>query len=740
MDNRPKLHLWIPESEIQDIPKTPTSRSHDYGVNHTFHGSKLSQGLQNIIDIFDKVQAGSSLRDEDLITFKIVLQENEDISAQKQLIEEEGLKINAVKDKRRAIVSAPKDVFGNLQKRINRYRDHGIKKNFQYIEEFEPFRGEDKQSSSLIKYYRDNPTALTVDIQMMLLPELSVSVQKRVQENLTERIEKNYGEIQGEPYQLSDGTGIIRAIVSMNSLSELAEDPGIYRIEKTAFFHNMQPNAVTPFTFSPKIDPQIDINTLPVVVVLDDGVSFPDSLEPLTPVHWTATGCTKTAIFGSHGTPVASRVAFEALGSHIGSQTLTPRARIIDAQVVDAGTISGDLLLKRIREAVETFSPIAKIFNLSYNAMVPIEGDEMSFLGCELDLLSRKHNIRFVISAGNHNLLASQDTLKDIINDDDSRIAEPADAMLGITVGAVVGYNHANSLSKQNEIAPYSRRGPGFSGFYKPDLVAYGATQFKNGIAGQDEFALCMSKTGYCNLPGTSFTAPTVAGDLAQVMSVLPNDDVNLAQALLYNGTLPLYDKTSVTQEEMDLAGNLFGRGLSAPQNSMFSSDNRVTFVNTGTMNRLTKKRVKFHIPSAIAEAKAKRGVKKLRVTVTCIARPPVDRTKGTEYSAAYISASIHRLNSNGTNVVDNPSVSDNRTKWDTCYHFSNDFSSFDSGSWEIWLELYTRWGVEDDEEIPYALVITVDDLTEAGNLYSETVRETAGRYTPVQKARVTIR
>ena len=740
MDKNLKLHLWIPESEIQDVSKTPTSRPHDYGVSHQFHGGKLSQGLQDIIDIFDKVHTGSSLRDEDLITFKIILQENEDISAQKQLIEDEGLKINAVKDRRRAVVSAPKDVFGNLQQRINRYRDHGIKKDFQYIEGFEPFRGEDKQSASLIRYYRENPTALTVDIQMMLLPEMGDSVQKRVQDNLAEKIEKSHGKIQGEPYQLSDGTGIIRAIVPMSSLSDLAEDPGIYRIEKTAFFHNMQPNAVTPFTFSPQLDSQIDINTLPVVVVLDDGVSFPDSLEALTPIHWAATGCTKTAIFGSHGTPVASRVVFEALGSHIGAPTLTPRARIIDAQVVDAGTISGDLLLKRIREAVQTFAPIAKIFNLSYNASVPIEGDEMSFLGCELDLLSRKYSIRFVISAGNHKLVFSQDSLKDIIDDDDSRIAEPADAMLGITVGAVVGYDHANSLSKRNEIAPYSRRGPGFSGFYKPDLVAYGATQFKNGIAGQDEFALCMSKTGYCSLAGTSFTAPTVAGDLAQVMSVLPDDDVNLAQALLYNGTLPLYDKTSVSQEEMDLAGNLFGRGLSAPQNSMYSSENRVTFVNTGTMNRLTKKRVKFHIPTVIAEAKVKRGAKKVRVTVTCIARPPVDRTKGTEYSAAYISASIHRLNSNGTNVVDNPSVSDNRTKWDTCYHFSNDFSSFDSGSWEIWLELYTRWGVEDDEEIPYALVITVDDLTEAGNLYSETVRETAGRYTPVQRARVTIR
>lgn len=124
---------------------------------------------------------------------------------------------------------------------------------------------------------------------------------------------------------------------------------------------------------------------------------------------------------------------------------------------------------------------------------------------------------------------------------------------------------------------------------------------------------------------------------------------------------VPLYDRTAITQEELDLAGNMFGRGLSSPENSMHSSEDRVTFLNSGTMNRLTKKRVKFHIPSAIAGLKVKRGEKKIRVTVTCIAQPPVDRTRGSEYSAAYISASIHRLNSKGVNVVDNPSISDNR-------------------------------------------------------------------------------
>ena len=70
------------------------------------------------------------------------------------------------------------------------------------------------------------------------------------------------------------------------------------------------------------------------------------------------------------------------------------------------------------------------------------------------------------------------------------------------------------------------------------------------------------------------------------------------------------------------------------------------------------------------------------------------------EYVSAYVSASIHRLNSNGKNVTDNPSVSEKRKKWDTCCHFSNEFSSFSPGDWEVWLELFTRWSIADDQEI----------------------------------------
>jgi hypothetical protein len=740
MNDEQKRHLWIPSEEIKDIIKKPTGRNKEYGLDYAEHGNKLSQGLQEIFDVFQRLRAGDSLSDEDIMTFKVVLQDGEDFSNRKKLMEDEGLKINAVRDKNHAVVSAKRDIFDSLQGRINRYRDQGTVHDFQYINGFEPFRSVDKQSSSLARYLEENKERISVDVQMMLLPNLGEDIQQRAQTKLTEKIVSKNGTLQGEPYRLTDGTAIIRAMVTMASFNEIADDQAIYRIEETSFFQVYAPSASIPLGKGLQLDPGIKIEDLPAIVILDDGVNLPAGLAGIVPVHWRATGCSVPSFFGNHGTPVASRAAFEELGFHLPDPYLTPRAKIIDANIIDSDKTPSNVVIKRIREAVDTFASVAKIYNFSYNASQPIDGDEMSILGCELDMLTRKYGVKFVVSAGNHQLGFSENNLKDILDDDDSKIAEPADAMLAITVGSVVGQTHPGSVSKEKDIAPYSRRGPGFCGFYKPDIVAYGATQFKNGMTPSDPYALCLSSTGYCALPGTSFTTPTVAGDLAEILLTVPNEDVGLAQALLYNGAIPLFTKEDITQEEADFAGNLYGRGLSSPRNSMYSSENKVSFLHAGSLNRLTKKRVKFHIPTVIAEAKVKRGESKVKVTVTCLAQPPVDRTKGSEYSAAYITTSIHRLNSNGNNVVDNPPVADNRNKWDSCFHFSNTFSSFDAGSWEIWLELFTRWGVADDDEIPYSLVITVEDLTEAGNLYSEIIKETAGRFTPVQPVRVTVR
>ena len=46
-------------------------------------------------------------------------------------------------------------------------------------------------------------------------------------------------------------------------------------------------------------------------------------------------------------------------------------------------------------------------------------------------------------------------------------------------------------------------------------------------------------------------------------------------------------------------------------------------------------------------------------------------------------------------------------------------FSKFNAGDWQVWLELFSRW---DDKvaDIPYALVITIEDLSGELDIYNE--------------------
>jgi len=266
------------------------------------------------------------------------------------------------------------------------------------------------------------------------------------------------------------------------------------------------------------------------------------------------------------------------------------------------------------------------------------------------------------------------------------------------------------SLSGKNIVAPYSRLGPGFSGFSKPDMCSYGGTiiydENGNATIPSDPYSLVLTETGTFEADaGTSFTAPSVAGDLAEITSILPDSDIILGKALLYHNAKPLWETDDLDNEELSFIHNLYGRGISSVPDSMFSNPSRVTFVRTGSLNRTTKERVKVYMPEILA---AQTGRNIAKVTVTCISQPPVDRTKGSEYLGAYIRASLKKSHPDGRLIQVNPGLTEGRRKWDVCHQFSKLFSSFNAGDWQIWLELFSRWD-DKDIDVSYALVATLD-------------------------------
>lgn len=189
-------------------------------------------------------------------------------------------------------------------------------------------------------------------------------------------------------------------------------------------------------------------------------------------------------------------------------------------------------------------------------------------------------------------------------------------------------------------------------------------------------------------------------------------------------------------EDEEELLATLYGRGLSNPQRSIFSTKSRVTFVRTGELNRVTKERVRFFMPSILA---AQPGRNTAKVTVTCVSRPPIDRTKGSDYLGAYVSASLHK--SSVTHLPSaNPPNSQGRRKWDVCHHFHRLFSRFNAGDWQIWLELMARWDVADDYSVPYALAVSIEDLSGLLDIHNDIEVESNGRFRPLTSIQIPVR
>lgn len=750
-DYRPHLLITNDNVEMQENIKHPQSK--DLGLDRMKHGTTLSSGLQEIVSAYSRIQGVDSLRDEDIRLFEVVLQKGEKFSNKtlRDFLNQEGMTITYVRDSCHAIVASTKAQFETLQHRVEAYRDgKRSNKKFQFIESFSFPESIEKQAPS-IRDRLEKEATFPLDVEIMLhnLPmDTDSDVQDRTIERLIELIQQNQGVIQAKPYKLSDGTPIIRAEIPIAKLEIISGDTIVSRVVPTGFY-GIAPMYTTDAAVEMKLDSNVVIDELPIVAVLDSGVNFPPEFEPLVVEHWVPTGVKPGNAL--HGTNVASKVVFERFFDQVSTGFLKPRVRIIDCNICgydpdsnNPDHICDSTIIARIREAVIRFKDITKIFNFSWSQEIPIQGDEISVLGYELDVLALQYGVKFTLSAGNHYLYRNVNSLKEIFHNAAARIAAPSDSMLNISVGAIVGEDHKGSLSRKYDIAPYSRIGPGFRGFRKPDIVSYSGTKTKTDIVPPDSYAFMLGSRGKWSYDaGTSYSAPTVAGDLAVISLSVPNHDILLSEALLYHGAeMPVTEvsRRKLTRDENAFYGNIYGRGISNPIVSTFSTSHRVTFLYRGTMNKKFKKRVKFFIPSIYDSYFNMNTLnKKIKIIVTCVSQPPIDKSKGADYLGAYIYASLHFRNKNNKLKTNNPSESDGRKDWDTCFHFMKEFSGFHSGDWEIWLELHSRYDVEDNQEIDFALAVTVEDLTKSINLYDEIIAEASERFPAVNPVRLPV-
>lgn len=266
--------------------------------------------------------------------------------------------------------------------------------------------------------------------------------------------------------------------------------------------------------------PTVDIASLPIVCIADSGVTpitrlnglvveqerYPDSFPDSDDGHEGH----------GHGTPIAHLVAFGEAGA-------TPRARVISYKIYSSDNKS--VGFKGMVEAVRRYSDRCRIFISSINLQSSARQTWSNLAG--FDRLIQEKNVCFVSSAGN----IDHDRLAGILSDtaypgyiSSHHVLHPAQNAHVIGVGAISRRANGNTISPANQLSPFTRCGVDFLSMYdveKPDTVENGGNLLVGTLASDGVGVDSYSKAGEfrSDFAGTSYSAPLVAGSLAQILA-----------------------------------------------------------------------------------------------------------------------------------------------------------------------------------------------------------------------------
>ena len=458
----------------------------------------------------------------------------------------------------------------------------------------------------------------------------------------------------------------------------------------------------------------------------------------------------------SHGSLVG------ALAATGGGFTLDPNhfpsslARLLDIQILGSGdceTIDEDDLVTQVEEAVEHYGPRANprpddvdepvvIWNLSLAGTSTASEEMFSQVAVELDRIAQTNGVIFTVAAGNY----IQPPLRgwvsghgpDNIANGEDRIASPADAALGISVGSLSHTSDSPTASPADHPSPFSRRGPGPGMLVKPDVVHYGGTCGRfhepvSGILGPHMNGILLEDIG------TSFAAPRVAAQLAQLVGVLPEPEPELLKLLVLLSCTGRGDHDVAIRDSV----NYYGFGVPETPVAVLSCNPwECTILLHGDIRPGRTLHVPFPFPPSLEDHQIRRGFVRMALVYT----PVLDSSKGSEYCQTNVNASLGREfnypvgnpkrytreilplpQKHGTGAQHEKALIDHGWKWSPTKVYERTFTRMQVNpmeiGWRLSLELLLRRELEDrrdDVRQPFWLGITIADPEQRSPVYQE--------------------
>lgn len=365
-----------------------------------------------------------------------------------------------------------------------------------------------------------------------------------------------------------------------------------------------------------------------------------------------------------------------------------------------------------------------RVINLSLNPESMTDQNGYSPYAAILDEIADKHDIIFVISAGNLEsaqartrwpdgatpALQQLATYRQLGAD---RIYVPGETARNITVGAL---ELIDGLG-QTRPARYSRRGPATSAGIKPDFAHVGGC-----LASNNPLRSMDHSGGLIPEEGTSFAAPLVAKTLAILdHRIEGHQSRDTLMALMYHfAKMPaLLDDKLLSDVSKDFAG--FGIPGSVDE-MLATDDSSITLVFQDVLPSRRELSFDFEWPSVLVENGATRGT----VDLTIVYSPPLDRRHQAEFTRVNLDAYLRqetfnkksekfsyigRLKPDHSGVLEKNLIA-HGAKWWPVKRYNRTFARLEGTSnWRLVVESLTRAGADYPEEgVQFAVILTISD------------------------------
>jgi hypothetical protein len=492
--------------------------------------------------------------------------------------------------------------------------------------------------------------------------------------------DQNFSQFRVTDTLITNSFALLRVKLTNDILKEIIELKEIARVDRPATiqfnpFEMLRPDVQDVLFSSP------DENATGILIIDSGIVSNHPMMEMCVGGEENfQSGEDATQDTVGHGTAVAGCAVYGDVGEALAQKVFTPSNWLFSAKVMyTERDHNGDpiravydpekLVEHQFKNAVDSFLSNPeyqiKVVNISlgnsheiwhkhYSRQLPLAAliDELAFTF---------PHVVFVVSAGNQSPRNLYDSIvdivenypRDLVQNDEFRIINPATAALALTVGSIASdvqiaqerygaENIKTAVAQAHQPSPFTRTGSGINGMIKPELVEYGGNMILSESSGRiiedNGGKLVLLNNQVVNNimqfdVGTSFSAPKVAHLAGRIANRFPDKSANFIKNMLLVGAdypfLPDKDfyQTANKKKAEQCHLSVCGYGLSSYGKAVNSFDNRVVLWDEGELGLNQIKVYSLDIPEIFFAETGKK-----RITVTLTFTPETRATRGDSY------------------------------------------------------------------------------------------------------------